>query len=89
MKRTDLEKNIGKKISNRIRNEGGASVFSNDSSQIVDKREQRKIDQSLGLVPFAIKINIDLVQRIQDMAKERNTGVSEVVTELLQKGLSQ
>lgn len=87
MKRTDLEKSIGNKITGKIRSKSEDGPFNKDSGKIPDKREQRKIDQALGLVPFAVKINIDLVQQIQDIAKEEQTGVSEVVTKLLQKGL--
>ena len=89
MKRTDLEKSLGSKINSKIERNSESGPFNKDAAKPVDKREQRKIDQAAGLVPFAVKINIDLVQRIQDMAKEKQTGVSEVVTELLQKGLEQ
>lgn len=87
MKRTDLEKNKAHKINNSIKKMGGTDPFGRDGEKIPDKREQRKLDQALGLVPFAVKINIDIVQKIQDIAKEESKGLNEVVTELLQKGL--
>jgi len=87
MKRTDLEKSIGTKINSKIERNSESGPFSKDSAKPVDKREQRKLDQAKGLVPFAVKINIDLVERIQDIAKEQQSSVSEVVTELLLKGL--
>lgn len=86
MKRTDLEKSIGNKINNRMRNHGNTS-FRKEVEKTIDKREQRKLDQAKGLVPFAVKINADLVQRIQDIAKDENMGINELVTELLQKAL--
>ena len=52
-----------------------------------DKREQRKIDQAKGLVPFALKLDGELVKQIQALAQERKTGLNEVVAELLKKGL--
>lgn len=87
MKRTDLEKSIGNKITGKIQSNSEKAPFNKDIEKPVDKRQQRKLDQSLGLVPFAVKINYNLVQQIQDLAKERGTGINEVVTELIMKGL--
>ena len=87
MKRTDLEKSIGTKINSKIERNSESGPFNKDLPKPVDKREQRKLDQAKGLVPFAVKINIDLVEKVQLIAKEESKSVSEVVTELLLKGL--
>lgn len=87
MKRTDLEKSLGKKINNRIGQKGGSDPFSRDADKTIDKREQRKIDQAKGLVPFAVKLNKDLVQRIQNIAQKKQTSINDVVAELLQNAL--
>jgi len=87
MKRTDLEKSIGTKINSKIERNSESGPFNKDMVKPVDKREQRKLDQAKGLVPFAVKINIDLVEKVQVIAKEESKSVSEVVTELLLKGL--
>ncbi len=87
MKRTDLEKSIGNKITNKIQRNVESAPFSKDIQKPVDKREQRKLDQALGLVPFAVKINYDLVQQIQDIAEEEHAGINEIVSELIQRGL--
>jgi hypothetical protein len=87
MKRTDLEKSLGSKINRNIERNSESDPFNKNAAKPLDKREQRKLDQAQGLVPFAVKINIDLVQKIQDIAKDESKGVNEVVTELLQKGL--
>lgn len=87
MKRTDLEKSLGTKIKANIHANSESGPFNKDAAKPVDKREQRKLDQAQGLVPFAVKINIDLVEKIQDIAKEEKNTVSEVVADLIQKGL--
>ncbi len=87
MKKTDLEKNKGIKINTRIKQAGIPGRFGQGSSGILDRREQRKADQSLGLVPFAVKLNSGLVKQIQALAQERQTGLNEVVAELLQTAL--
>ena len=46
-----------------------------------------KLDQALGLVPFAVKIDADLVNRIRALAQARQTGLNEVTAELLRRGL--
>ena len=86
MKRTDLEKNIGLKINSKV-NQAGAGRFGKGAAVALDRREQRKIDQALGLVPFAVKLNSDLVKQVQALAQARQTGLNEVVAELLKKGL--
>ena len=85
MKRTDLEKSIGTKINNKIQRNIETAPFNKDNQKPVDKREQRKLDQAQGLVPFAVKISYDLVQQIQDLAREEHTGINEIVTELIRK----
>ncbi|MHB1291072.1 MAG: hypothetical protein ACYCY5_02630 [Sulfuricella sp.] len=88
MKRTDLEKNIGMKIKSQINRSGTVGRIGQEAAVAVDRREQRKLDQALGLVPFAVKLNGDLVKQIQSLAQERQMGLNEMVAELLQKGLN-
>jgi hypothetical protein len=87
VKKTDLEKNKGMKIHGRMQQSGTPGRFGKESAAVPDRREQRKLDQSLGLVPFAVKLNSDLVKQLQALAQARQTGLNEVVAELLKKGL--
>ena len=87
MKKTDLEKNKGLKINSGINRFGTPGRFGKDAAVPTQRREQRKLEQAMGLVPFAVKLNGDLVRQIQALAQARQTGLNEVVTELLRKGL--
>ncbi len=87
MKRTDIEKSIGSKINSKIERNSESGPFNKDVVKPVDKREQRRLDQAKGLVPFAVKINADLVDKIHNIATEKQTSVNEVVAELLERGL--
>jgi hypothetical protein len=87
MKRTDLDKNKGLKINSGVNSFGTPGRFGKDAAAPLERREQRKLDQALGLVPFAVKLNGDLVKQVQALAQERKTGLNEVVAELLKKGL--
>lgn len=88
MKKTDLYKNQGLKINSQMKQAGIPDRFGGAASAIPDRREQRKIDQAQGLVPFAVKLNSELVQQIQALAQTRQVGLNEVVAELLKKGLA-
>lgn len=87
MKRTDLAKNLGLKINSKVGTSGAQGRLGKEAVASVNRREQRKLDQSLGLVPFAVKLDGDLVKQIQAMAQSRQTGLNELVAELLKKGL--
>ena len=87
MKKTDLEKNKGLKINSSVNRFGTPGRFGKDAGRVFDRREQRKLDQALGLVPFAVKLDADLVKQVQALAQARQTGLNEVVGELLKKGL--
>jgi hypothetical protein len=66
----------------------GKPSFEKEDAAPADRREQRKRDQALGLVPFAVKLNSVLVQQLHAVAKERGLDLNEAVAELLRKGLS-
>ena len=87
MKKTDLAKNKGLKINSNMNRFGTPGRFGKDANLPLQRREQRKLEQALGLVPFAVKLNGDLVKQVQALAQERKVSLNELVAELLQKGL--
>ncbi len=86
MKKTGMAKSDAKKLMGKMV-APGTTGFGNGLAA-VDRREQRKRDQALGLVPFAVKLNGDLVQKLQALAKERGVELNDVVAEVLSKGLA-
>lgn len=86
MKKTGMAKSDAKKLMGKVA-APGATTFGSGEAAVVDRREQRKRDQALGLVPFAVKLNSALVQQLQDLAKERNLELNELVADVLKKGL--
>ncbi|TFW17831.1 hypothetical protein E4L96_13945 [Massilia arenosa] len=87
MKKTDLAKSDAKKLMNKMTGPSAGRFGGTPAAPAIDKREQRKLDQALGLVPFAVKINSELVKRLQDRATERGQDLNTVVAEVLAKGL--
>ncbi len=87
MKRTDLAKNLGLKINGQMRQATTPGRFGKDSV-VADRREQRKLDQAAGLLPFAVKLDKELIAELQAQAAQREQGMNELVAELLRKGLA-
>jgi hypothetical protein len=86
MKKTALAKSDAKKLMGKM--DAGAATNFGKVVEAVDRREQRKRDQALGLVPFAVKLSGDLVQQLHALAKERGVDLNVAVAEVLAKGLA-
>lgn len=86
MKKTDLAKSDAKKLMNQMGAKGAA--FGAAKTPAVDRREQRERERALGLVPFAVKLNGDLVKQLQALSSERGVDLNQLVAQLLQKGLA-
>lgn len=86
MKETGLAKSDAKKLMGQMA-QPGAAAFGNAAAPAVDRREQRRLDQAAGLVPFAVKINGDLVKQLQERAAASAVELNELVGQLLAKGL--
>lgn len=87
MKKTDMAKSDAKKMMREMGPKGGA-IGAAGKTVAPDRREQRERERALGLVPFAVKINGELVAQLQALSKERGVEMNELVAELLQKGLA-
>ena len=89
MKKTDLDKNEGLKIAGQMKQAGTPNRFGSAASAVVSRREQRKLEQAQGLVPFAVKLDGELVKQIHALAEARQMGINETVAALLVKGLAE
>ncbi len=86
MKKTGMAKSDAKKLMGKMP-APGANNFGGSAAPVIDKREQRRLDQAAGLVPFAVKLNGALVLQLQTLAKEREVDLNQLVADLLSKGL--
>jgi hypothetical protein len=86
MKRTDLAKNMAVKLTERMKHAGTPERFAGEAA--LDRKEQRKLDQAKGLIPFAVKLDAALAEEIRTLAESRQMGLNELVAELLRKGLA-
>ena len=85
-KKTDLERLTAAGITDRLSKTAPPPRYARESA-ILSRREQRKRDQAQGLVPFAVKLNQELVRRLQERAQRRQAPLNDVVAELLEKAL--
>ena len=87
MKSTDLEKNKALDLNRKMVQAGSADRYGQASSKVPDRREQRRLDQAAGLVPFAVKLNSELVKELQTLATSQQCDLNTLVDQLLRKGL--
>ncbi|HXZ93496.1 MAG TPA: hypothetical protein VEG36_11525 [Burkholderiales bacterium] len=86
-KKTELERLKAASITDRMSKARTPDRFGKGSAA-PSRREQRRLDQAQGLVPFAVKLPAELVNRVRARAEARQAPLHEVVAELLEKGLS-
>lgn len=82
VKKTDLEKNKGLKIANSLKQASAGRGIPGGAAR-PDRREQRRLDQEQGLVPFACKLDGTLVKRLQALAVDHPGGMTGLLNELL------
>lgn len=87
MKKTDLEKNKGLKIAGQMKQAGVPGRFGAASTAVPDRRERRRQEQALGLVPFAVKLPGDLVRQLREQAEMHGTKLDDLVADLLARSL--
>lgn len=87
MKKSDLDKQLGKKVGGQMKVAGASGRFGQGSADVVDRREQRRIDAAAGLVPFACKLPSELVKRLHERAAAHPGGANALVAEALEKAL--
>ena len=52
-----------------------------------DRKEQRKLDQAAGLVPFAVKLHTDLARQLREMAERDGLDLNALTDKLIRAGL--
>ncbi|UVW27164.1 hypothetical protein [Massilia sp. H6] len=86
MKKTDLAKSDAKKLMGQMGPKGGN--FGAASAAAPDRRAQRERERALGLVPFAVKLDSELAGRLQQLAREGDGDMNQLVADLLRQGLA-
>lgn len=87
MKKTDLVKNLRLKIVGQMQHAAIPGRFAQGSAALPDRKEQRKLDQAAGLVPFAVKLHADLVNQLREMAERDGVNLNALTEQLIRAGL--
>jgi hypothetical protein len=87
MKPAELQKYNALKLVNRMKSASAPERFGGAAAAVPDRREQRRLDQARGLVPFAVKLEGGLVKRIHEQAQERGVPLNDLVADLLRRAL--
>ena len=90
MKKTGMAKSDAKKLMGKMAAPGAGAIGNagGAGAGVVDRKEQRERERALGLVPFAVKLNADLVKQLQEHAKAGGVDLNEAVADLLKKALA-
>lgn len=88
LKKTDLAKNLGLKISQSMKKAGVPGRFAQGATQLLDRKERRKLEQAEGLVPFACKLHDDLIGTLRQLAEQEGGNLNAVTERLLRAGLA-
>ncbi len=87
MKKTDLEKNKALKLTHSMK-QTRSERFGKGATEVpLGRREQRKLDQAKGLVPFACKLDGELVDILKARAATHPEGMTGLLDELLRQAL--
>jgi len=87
MKKFELEKMRGLKVTGQMKAAGIPSRFAEGAGEVLDKRERRLRDAALGLVPFACKLPSELARRLNERAVSHEGGMNALLAELLTQAL--
>ncbi|HEY0296418.1 MAG TPA: hypothetical protein VGC69_13895 [Bordetella sp.] len=88
MKKTDLEKNKALKLTHSLKQARSDRFGKGAADAPLDRREQRKLDQAKGLVPFACKLNSELIGTLNERAAAHPEGMTGLLDELLRHALA-
>ena len=88
MKAVQLTKIKGAKIGDGKDQASSSGRFGERIQPVPTRRAQRALDEAAGLVPFAVKLEAELVTRLHALAKERKATLDDTVAELLRHGLA-
>ncbi len=88
MKKFELEKNKALKLTQSLKQSQSGRFGKGAEQAPANRREQRKLDQAKGLVPFACKLDADLVEQLKTRAAAHPEGLAGLVGELLRQGLA-
>lgn len=88
MKRTDLEKNLAKKLDGRLKSNLPPQRFAQGAAVAAQDSKAKKEAAAPKLVPLALRLPADLVARLRDQAVAHEGGIHGLMAEAAEQWLS-
>ena len=87
MKKTDLEKNLAKKLDGRMKSSAVSRRFGQSSAKLKVKGELNSRPGVAKLVPVSCRLPAELVNRLRERAIGHQGGISALVTQAVEQWL--
>lgn len=88
-KKTDLVKNLAKKLDGRMKSTGVPTRFAQGASEVGQARAQRRGEGETKLVAVTCKLPPELAKRLRERAIATEGGVNHLVAEALTRWLDE
>lgn len=82
-KKTDLVKNLAKKIDGRMKSTGVPTRFAQGAAEVAQARAQRRGEGDTKLVAVTCKLPPELARRLRERAVDTEGGVNQLVAQAL------
>ncbi len=91
LKKTDLVKNLAKKLDGRMKAAGVPRRFAQGAADVAadlaDKRDKRAQEAAVKLVPITCRLPAELVARLRERAAGHEGGINALMAQALERAL--
>ncbi len=86
LKKTDLVKNLAKKLDGRMKAAGVPRRFAQGAAEVTDKRDKQEA-AAAKLVPITCRLPAELVARLRERAASHEGGINALMAQALERAL--
>ncbi len=86
LKKTDLVKNLAKKLDSRMKAAGVPHRFAQGAAEVAGKRE-KPAEAAVKLVPITCRLPADLVAKLRERAVGHEGGINALMAQALERAL--
>jgi len=86
LKKTDLVKNLAKKLDGRMKAAGVPRRFAQGAAEVADKRDKQE-SAAVKLVPITCRLPAELVARLRERAIGHEGGINALMAQALERAL--
>jgi len=87
LKKTDLAKNLAKKIDNRMKGAGVPHRFAKGAGEAAGKPDKPAQGAAVKLVPITCRLPAELVARLRERAVAHEGGINALMAQALERAL--